>query len=162
MSSGFCVSVKRRKFVYNRDEEGALRVEKNGLAKSGSMGILFLGLFAGMAGSFTTTDPQSLAAMLLPLAIVFAVSTLIMLVVGTAGAKLLNPSRFRCIAMTLNCYLGFPYNFMLCQEEISALTSDPLEQKLLEDDLMPTMVVASLVSVTLVSVLVAGFMIGFL
>lgn len=137
-------------------------IEKNGLAKSGSMGILFLGLFASMAGSFATTDPQSLAAMLLPLAIVFAVSTLIMLAVGAVGARLLKLSRFRCIAMTLNCYLGFPYNFMLCQEEISALTSDPAEQKLLEDDLMPTMVVASLISVTLVSVLVAGFMIGFL
>ena len=137
-------------------------LDKNGLTQSGSMSTLFLGLFASMASSFVGVDLQTLLSMLGPLAIVFAVSTLIMLLIGIIGAKACKLSRYRCIAITLNCYLGFPYNFMLCQEAIQAITSDTAEQKQLEDDLMPTMVVASLISVTLVSVLVAGFMIDFL
>lgn len=137
-------------------------LERDPLNKSNSMGMLFLGLIASMANSFSMVGASELFAMILPLVIVFAVSTAIMFIVGLIGAKILKISAYRGIAISLNCYIGFPYNYMLCKEAVTALSDDEGERKLLEADLMPTMIVASLISVTLVSVLVAGLMIGML
>lgn len=137
-------------------------VDRGGLAKSDSMGMLFLGLYGLMASSFAGISWKQLLSMVTPLLIVFAISTVIMIVTGILGAKLFKMSRYRGIAISINCYVGFPYNFLLCKEAIAALTDDPKERQILEDDMMPTMVTASLISVTLVSVLVAGFMVTFL
>lgn len=137
-------------------------LERDPLGKSNSMGMLFLGLIASMANSFAMVGASELFAMVKPLVIVFAVSTLIMFVIGIVGAKVFKISKYRGIAIALNCYVGFPYNYMLCREAVEAMTEDEEKQKVLEDDLMPTMIVASLISVTLVSVIVAGLMLSFL
>lgn len=137
-------------------------LEKDPLSKSNSMGMLFLGLIASMANSFAMVGAEELLAMIKPLVIVFAVSTLVMFIIGIIGAKVFKMSKYRGIAIALNCYVGFPYNYMLCKEAVTSMTNDAEKQKLLEEDLMPTMIVASLISVTLVSVIVAGLMLGFL
>lgn len=137
-------------------------LEKDPLSKSNSMGMLFLGLIASMANSFAMVGAPELLAMIKPLVIVFAVSTLVMFIIGIIGSKIFKMSKYRGIAIALNCYVGFPYNFMLCREAVTSMTDDKEQQKLLEDDLMPTMIVASLISVTLVSVIVAGLMLSFL
>lgn len=137
-------------------------LEKDPLSKSNSMGMLFLGLIASMANSFAMVGAEELLAMIKPLVIVFAVSTLVMFIIGIIGAKIFKMSKYRGIAIALNCYVGFPYNYMLCKEAVTSMTNDAEKQKLLEEDLMPTMIVASLISVTLISVIVAGLMLGFL
>lgn len=79
----------------------------------------------------------------------------------TKGKKL-GYSTNLSIAIGLNCFLGFPHNFVITNEVIRAIAKNEQESQYLNSILMPKMIIGSIVSVSMVSALVAGLLAPFL
>ena len=62
------------------------------------------------------------------------------------------------LAVGLNCFLGFPYNFILVKECIASLDCSEGAQETVENHLMPKMILGSVIAVSIVSVLIAGIL----
>ena len=137
-------------------------IEKSPLEKSGSYPFLMMGLNIGIMDNLKAVTPQMVVDTLIPFAGVFLISSIgIWLLCPLIGKKLkFSPSFSRAIG--LNCFLGYPFNHQITLESIKAVTKDPTEQKLLEKELLPPMILSGVVSVSVVSVLIAGVYVGLL
>ena len=62
------------------------------------------------------------------------------------------------LAVGLNCFLGFPYNFILVKECIASLECSEERKETVENHLMPKMILGSVIAVSIVSVLIAGIL----
>lgn len=77
-------------------------------------------------------------------------------------AKMLKMRWELAVALGLNCLLGFPLNYQLTLESITAVTSNPEEAEYLEHKYMPMMLVAGFVTITIGSVVLAGILRNFM
>ena len=86
------------------------------LFKSDSYGLLILGLMGLMANTMANTPWFAIVAYIPALLISFVVSSVILLICAVIGAKVLGISRYRAIALLMNCIMGFPVNDMLISQ----------------------------------------------
>lgn len=63
---------------------------------------------------------------------------------------------FASIAIGLNCFLGFPFNYIITEEAVAASAENEEERQYLNGVLMPKMIIAGIVAVSIVSTIVAG------
>lgn len=137
-------------------------LEKDPLTKANTGGILQLALTASLMRYFAQSTPQQVIALILPVAVYLLLATVgIMLLCVPIGGKLgysLNLS----IAIGLNCFLGFPYNYVITNEVVNSLSENEEEKQYLDAILMPKMIIGSVISVSVVSALVAGVVVNFL
>ena len=66
------------------------------------------------------------------------------------------------MAIGLNCFLGFPYNFVITNEVIASLAENQGESDYLDGILMPKMIIGSIVAVSMVSAVIASVLVPFL
>lgn len=137
-------------------------IEKRPLEKSGSYAFLMLGLNIGIMDNLKAVTPEMLVDTLIPFVGVFIIATIGIWILCPIVGKRLKFSAAFSRAIGFNCFLGYPFNHQITIESIKAVTKDPKEQKLLEDDLLPAMILSGVVSVSVVSVLVAGVFAGLL
>lgn len=76
--------------------------------------------------------------------------------------KKLGYSTNMSIAIGLNCFLGFPYNYVITNEVVGALGKTEEERRYLDSILMPKMIIGSVAAVSVVSAIVAGVVVKFL
>ena len=130
-------------------------IDKEPLDKAKCSGIMFLALYASMMTDFAEVTPGSILAMIGPAALLIAVSTVGILLLSLPIGKKFGYTKEMAMAIGLNCYLGFPFNYAITSEQIQMLTSDEEERKFLTDSMMSKMIIGGITSVTVVSCVVA-------
>lgn len=136
--------------------------EKKPLEKAGSFGWIILALMAFIFEGLSNATPDMLAKVIGPLLVVIAIGVVGLILFAFLAGKLLKESTFMALPIAFNALYGFPPNYILTKEAIKAITDDEVEQKYLEDVMMPKMLIGGFTSVTVASVLVAGIFAGML
>lgn len=135
-------------------------IDRDPQGKAQMSGLSNFVLMLAVLGGLKNATPQVLMSVAAPLAICIVLATIGIIVVSIAISKVkaIGYDKWLCMAIGLNCFLGFPPNYFVTVETINALTDDPDEKQFLNDELMPKMILGSVVTVSIVSVLVAGLM----
>lgn len=137
-------------------------LEKDPLKKGNSFGILMLCLTASFMRYFADASPEQVFSLILPVVTFLAAATLgIALFTIPLGKKFGYPLELS-IAIGLNCFLGFPYNFVITNEVIASLAQNQEESDYLDGILMPKMIIGSIVAVSMVSAVIASVLVPFL
>ena len=137
-------------------------LEKDPLKKANSFGILMLCLTASFMRYFADASPQQVFSLILPVAafLLFATAGIALFSIPL-GKKFGYPIELS-VAIGLNCFLGFPYNFVITNEVIASLAENQGESDYLDGILMPKMIIGSIVAVSMVSAVIASVLVPFL
>ncbi|MGX7014456.1 hypothetical protein [Vagococcus silagei] len=130
------------------------------LVKSESGGILTMALLASFMGSFAFATPKMIATNALQIVVLMTVATIAIFICTVPIGKKLGYSSYMSIAIGLNCFLGFPFNYALTNEAIKGATNNEAEAAYLNSQLMSKMIIAGIVSVSIVSAVLAGIIAG--
>lgn len=132
-------------------------IDRAPLFKSDSYGLLILGLMGLMANTLANCSWQLIVAYIPALLIVFVISTLVLVVCGILGARLLGFRPYRGIALTMNCVMGFPVNNMLLDNAAAAGETEA-EQGYLKGQLGPVLGIGTMLISSALSTIVVGIM----
>lgn len=131
-------------------------LEKEPLKKAESYGILQICLTAAFMRNFANSTPQQLMGLIVPILGFLVFATIGIAVFSIITGKLLKYSSNLSLAIGLNCFLGFPFNYIITDEAIAATAETEEERQFLNGALMPKMIIAGIVAVSIVSTIVAG------
>ncbi len=135
-------------------------LEKEPLKKAESMGILQLCLTASFMRNFADSTPQQLFGLIVPIFGFLVLGSIAIAIASILFGKLMKFSVNMSMAVGLNCFLGFPFNYIICNEAISATAETEEEREYLNGILMPKMIISGIVAVSIVSTIVAGMFVG--
>ena len=121
---------------------------------------MMLAILILVFGPLATVQPADVAALAVPLLIVFVVGLIgIALFAGIAG-KLLGYTVPMSIAIGLTALYGFPGTMILSQEAARGAGDTPEEVAAIEGQILPKMIIAGFSTVTITSVVVTGLIAG--
>lgn len=141
---------------------GLIDRDPQGKAQMAGLGNFVLML--AVLGGLRNATPELVMSVAAPLGIAILLATIGIIVVSLIMSKIsaIGYNKWICMAIGLNCFLGFPPNYFVTMESINALTDNEEERQFLNDEMMPKMILGSVVTVSIVSVLVAGVMVPML
>ena len=131
-------------------------LDKGVMSKTMSSGILDISFYAYIMTFLTGASVATIKAMMLPLVLTFVMATIAIGVFSWIVGRGVGYTGRLAMAVGYNCYLGFPFNYMITKEAARAVAGSPEEEEILFDTLLPTMLIAGFICVTIVSVLMAG------
>lgn len=137
-------------------------LEKEPLKKANSFGILMMALTASFMRYFAQSTPEQVASLIVPVVSFLLLGTLGIMLFSVPIGKKCGYSMNLSIAIGLNCFLGFPHNFIITNEVVNMLGKTEEEKAYLNRILMPKMIIGSIVAVSVVSALVAGMLVPYL
>jgi len=137
-------------------------LERDPLKKANAFGFLMMCLTASFMRYFADSTPTQVVSLILPVVAFLALATVGICLFSLPLAKKFGYPRELAIAIGLNCFLGFPHNFILTNEAVGAVAETPEEAKYLSDILMPKMIIGSIVAVSIVSSLIASLLVPLL
>lgn len=137
-------------------------LEKDPLKKANSFGILMLCLTASFMRYFADATPQQVFSLILPVAVFLLFATVGISLFSIPLGKKFGYSPELSIAIGLNCFLGFPHNYVITTEVVNALAQTKEESDYLDGILMPKMIIGSVVAVSMVSAVIASVLVPFL
>lgn len=94
------------------------------------------------------------------LTLLLTVASIAIAVASILVGKVMKFSVSMSMAIGLNCFLGFPFNYIICDEAVNAVGETEEEREYLNGILMPKMIISGIVAVSMVSTLVAGMFVG--
>ena len=131
-------------------------LEKSTLQKSGSYGLMMLGLMLMLPASLAQVTPAGLLEMIWPLIGMLALSTVGICIIASIVGKLVGYSPYISCAIACTCMIGYPGTEILSNEVCNSLEcSEEIREKALAY-VMPKMIVGGFVTVTIASVAFAG------
>ena len=137
-------------------------LEKDPLKKANSFGILMLCLTASFMRYFADATPQQVFSLIIPVAVFLAFATAGIVLFSVPLGKKFGYSPSLSIAIGLNCFLGFPQNFIITGEAVASLAKTKEEYDYLDGILMPKMIIGSIVAVSMVSAVIASMLVPYL
>ena len=137
-------------------------MERDPLSKSDSMGFLMLGLMALMANSFAQVPLPDVLALVWPALLAVAAGTVVLTGAGFLGGRLFGYSRFRGMALALNCMVGFPFGTMIATNVLASVAKDESQRGGFESDLIPQLDAGSILVTNVISIFLASLVGGLL
>ena len=135
-------------------------LEKEPLKKAESNGLLQICLTASFMRNFANSTPEQVFGLIVPIIGFLILGSIAITVFSVISGKLMKFSFNMSMAIGLNCFLGFPFNYIICSEAISAVAETEEEREYLNTVLMPKMIISGIVAVSIVSTIIAGVFIG--
>ncbi len=135
-------------------------LEKEPLKKAESNGLLQICLTASFMRNFANSTPEQVFGLIVPIIGFLILGSIAITVFSVISGKLMKFSFNMSMAIGLNCFLGFPFNYIICSEAISAVAETEEEREYLNTILMPKMIISGIVAVSIVSTIIAGVFIG--
>lgn len=132
-------------------------IDRDPLSKSDSLGFLMLGLMALMANTLAFTPTFVVVRMMMPVVIVFSVATIVLAAVGIVFSKTFGFSKYKGIAVTLSCMVGYPVIPIISGIVSTEATSDE-EKQIATANLMPSLVTTSVFVVNVLSIFMANLL----
>lgn len=130
-------------------------LDRNPLIRSSSSGILNVALFASFMQPFSETsitDFFKILAFIIPINLF----TVVLLLFAFKLLEKISKKNYYFIgSIGMNSLLGFPFNILLTQEAIRAVTNNSVDQKQLEQTMVPKMILASTFSVSFLTPFIA-------
>lgn len=133
-------------------------IDREPVDKAKANGFLIWTMTLYLMGMLANSSLEMVVSKFLPLIAGLILATAGIYVCSVLVGKRLGYSKWFSFAVGLNCFLGFPTNYILVNESVCGMTEDEDERNVLITNLLPQMVIASIVAVSVVSVLLAGFM----
>lgn len=133
-------------------------IDREPVDKAKANGFLIWTMTLYLMGMLANSSLEMVVSKFLPLIAGLILATAGIYVCSVLVGKRLGYSKWFSFAVGLNCFLGFPTNYILVNESVCGMTEDEDERNVLITNLLPQMVIASIVAVSIVSVLLAGFM----
>ena len=135
-------------------------LEKEPLKKAESNGLLQICLTASFMRNFANSTPEQVFGLIVPIIGFLILGSIAITVFSVISGKLMKFSFNMSMAIGLNCFLGFPFNYIICSEAIIAVAETEEEREYLNTILMPKMIISGIVAVSIVSTIIAGVFIG--
>jgi hypothetical protein len=120
--------------------------------------ILMLFVFDGLKNA----TPEMLIQLAMPMILIIVIGVFGMWVFSIIAGRLLGVSSALSFSVALTALYGFPADYVITNEVINSLTTDPEERDALTAHMLPPMLVGGFVTVTMVSVVLAGIFVAFL
>lgn len=137
-------------------------LERKSLQKSNSFGFFVVASLVGVMGGLVNSTVQEILALIVPMLVLIGLGIIGMGIGGVIVGKVLKINWRMSFAIALNCLIGFPVNFLLTNEAISAVAETEEEKDYLTNTMVPTMLVGGFTTVTLGSVIFAGILVNLL
>lgn len=137
-------------------------LEKHPLQKANGFGFAVMGLMLFIFDTLNRATPEMLLRLVFPMVVLIVVAVMGMFVVSWLVGKLLGVSTEMAFAISLTAMYGFPADYIITNEAITALTKDEKEREILTHHMLAPMLVGGFISVTMVSVVLAGIMVGYI
>ncbi|KOP29170.1 hypothetical protein ADM98_09710 [Exiguobacterium sp. BMC-KP] len=125
-------------------------------------GLMMLAILLIIFGPLATTSFADLVELLVPLIIAFFLGVLGIVLFAMLAGKLLGYSYPMAIAIGLTSLYGFPGTLILSQEAAKNIGETEDEVRIIEDEILPKMVVAGFSTVTITSVFITGILASFI
>ncbi len=137
-------------------------LERQALQRANGFGFAILALMLFIFDGLKVATPSMMMEILYPLIVCIVLGVIGMYIFSFIIGKVLNVSKELAFAVSLTALYGFPADYIITKEVINSLTTDEREREVLENHLLPPMLVGGFISVTIVSVILAGFFVGWL
>lgn len=137
-------------------------LERQPLQKANGFGFAVMGLMLFIFDTLNRATPEMLLRLVFPMLVLIATAVVGMFIVSWIAGKLLGVSMEMAFAIALTSMYGFPADYIITNEAITALTKDEKERDILTQHMMAPMLVGGFISVTMVSVVLAGIMVGYI
>ncbi|MET3558589.1 hypothetical protein ABID29_001715 [Streptococcus rupicaprae] len=137
-------------------------LERKSLQKANTFGFFVVASLVGVMGGLVNSSVEEILSLIVPMIVLIGLGIIGMAIGGIVVGKMLKVNWKLSFAISLNCLIGFPVNFLLSNEAINVLAETEEEKEYLTNTLVPTMLVGGFTTVTLGSVLFAGILTNFL
>lgn len=125
-------------------------------------GLMMLAILLIIFGPLATTSFKDLVELIVPLCIAFIFGVLGIVSFSMLAGKLLGYSYSMSIAIGLTSLYGFPGTLILSQEAAKNIGETDEEVQIIENEILPKMVVAGFSTVTITSVFLTGILASFI
>lgn len=125
-------------------------------------GLMMLAILLIIFGPLATTSFSDLVELLVPLLIAFVLGVIGIVLFAMLAGKLLGYTYPMAIAIGLTSLYGFPGTLILSQEAAKNIGETEEEVQIIEDEILPKMVVAGFSTVTITSVFITGILAAFI
>ena len=125
-------------------------------------GLMMLAILLIIFGPLATTSFADLVELFVPLLIAFILGVLGIVLFAMLAGKFLGYSYSMAIAIGLTSLYGFPGTLILSQEAAKNIGETEDEVQIIEDEILPKMVVAGFSTVTITSVFITGILASFI
>lgn len=133
-------------------------IDREPVDRAKSNGFMIWTMTLYLMGLLANSSPQTVLSKCVPLILGLLLATLGIYICSYLVGKKMGYSKWFSFAIGLNCFLGFPTNYILVNESVRSITQDESERKILIAQILPKMIIASVVAVSIVSVFLAGLM----
>lgn len=125
-------------------------------------GLMMLAILVIIFGPLATTSFQDLLDLFVPLLIAFILGVLGIILFSILAGKLLGYTYSMAIAIGLTSLYGFPGTLILSEEAAKNIGETEEEVQIIEEEILPKMVVGGFSTVTITSVLITGILATFI
>lgn len=137
-------------------------LESQALQKANSYGYIMLASIVGVAGGLASSQPGEIFSAIPRVFTLVAIAIVGILIMTVILGKLLKKTWYMSFAIGLNCLLGFPPNYILSVEAITAVAENQEEHDYLMERITPSMLVGGFTTVTIGSVVLASILSNFI
>ncbi|WP_159565922.1 hypothetical protein [Budvicia diplopodorum] len=137
-------------------------LEKQPLQKANGFGFAVMALMLFIFDTLNKATPEMLMRLLFPMVILIGTAIIGMFIISWIVGKMLGVSMEMAFAISLTALYGFPADYIITNEAITALTKNEKERQILTNHMLGPMLVGGFISVTMVSVVMAGIMVGYI
>ncbi|MEZ0481513.1 hypothetical protein [Planococcus sp. SSTMD024] len=125
-------------------------------------GLMMLAILLIIFGPLATTSFADLLELLVPLLIAFSLGVIGIVLFAMLAGKFLGYTYPMAIAIGLSSLYGFPGTLILSEEAAKNIGETEGEIQIIEDEILPKMVVAGFSTVTITSVFITGILASFI
>ncbi|MDE0582280.1 hypothetical protein ON064_04370 [Planococcus sp. A6] len=125
-------------------------------------GLMMLAILLIIFGPLATTSFADLVELLVPLLIAFSLGVIGIVLFAMLAGKFLGYTYPMAVAIGLSSLYGFPGTLILSEEAAKNIGETEDEIQVIEDEILPKMVVAGFSTVTITSVFLTGILASFI
>lgn len=125
-------------------------------------GLMMLAILLIIFGPLATTSFADLVELLVPLLIAFSLGVIGIVLFAMLAGKFLGYTYPMAVAIGLSSLYGFPGTLILSEEAAKNIGETEDEIQIIEDEILPKMVVAGFSTVTITSVFLTGILASFI
>ncbi|MFY7868408.1 MAG: hypothetical protein ACOVQN_02820, partial [Exiguobacterium sp.] len=137
-------------------------LKANALNGIDAYGLIMIAILLIIFGPLATLSPSDLFDLIVPITIAFAFGVTGLLLFAFLAGRFLGYSKEMSMAIGLTALYGFPGTLILSEEAAKNIGETEEEVHIIEDEILPKMIVAGFSTVTITSVFITGILAAFI
>lgn len=137
-------------------------LKANALNGIDAYGLIMIAILLIIFGPLATLSPSALFDLIVPITISFVLGVSGLLLFALIVGRFLGYSKEMSMAIGLTALYGFPGTLILSEEAAKSIGETEEEVHIIEDEILPKMIVAGFSTVTITSVFITGILAAFI